>query len=769
MNEQEYLKIKEETYNKVTIHELINFDKKPENPVKVSIVIPVCNVESFLRECLDSAVNQTLEDIEIICINDGSKDNSLEIIKEYAAQDSRVKVISKDNAGYGHTMNIGMDLAQGEYIGILESDDYADLHMYEDLYKIAVEHDVEFVKADFHRFVIDENGEKKLTRMNVGYGKYYNQVLNPSENGELFKLNMQTWTGIYKKSYLDKYCIRHNETPGASYQDNGFYFRTYCWATKIYLVNQPYYMYRFDNPNSSVHNKAKAYCIKDEFDLTYEYLQQFDEIPEKSIHLFYWKKFKSYMFTLGRIGQELKKDFLMNFSEEFKKVREEDGLREELFSKPDWRVLNWIIDEPEDYYEWRVEFPKVSVLIPAYNVASYVRQCLDSILSQTLDRFEVICIDDGSTDKTLSILREYEAKYKNVIVYNQGNIGVGKTRNKAIDYAKGEFVIFMDPDDWYPVNDILETLYNAAKENNVKVCGGSFSDYVGGKIITEYLGTLTGYTFTEDRIMTYEEYQFDFGFHRFVYDREMLVENRIYFPEYVRFQDPPFFIKAMICAEKFYAMKKVVYCYRRPSANKVQWNLKKTTDLMTALKDDLEMSSKHGLAKLHALTLKRIDIRFHEPILKNAVKKESVIFELLSQMSEAIDHELLQTIDEDVSPYYIYDILVQKSSKKNSDLLVEAENSKKKIDALTKEKEQLKKKSEGQQVVVRWDNSPKMVDWKAIDEILELKNQILELKNQEVQLRMELVETRNSFSCKLGLFITFIPRAIKRLFVKQNK
>ena len=103
------------TKEKVAIHELINFDKKIERPVKVSIVVPVCNVEQYLRECLDSCVNQTLQDIEIICVNDGSKDGSLEILKEYAAKDSRVKVINKDNAGYGHTMNIGMDMAVGEY------------------------------------------------------------------------------------------------------------------------------------------------------------------------------------------------------------------------------------------------------------------------------------------------------------------------------------------------------------------------------------------------------------------------------------------------------------------------------------------------------------------------------------------------------------------------------------------------------------------------------------------------------------------------------
>ena len=112
MDLEKYSEAVKKTYEKVTIHELINFDKEPQDPIKVSIVVPVCNVEQYLRECLDSAVNQTLQEIEIICVNDGSTDNSLAILKEYAAKDERVKVIDKDNAGYGHTMNVGMDAAK---------------------------------------------------------------------------------------------------------------------------------------------------------------------------------------------------------------------------------------------------------------------------------------------------------------------------------------------------------------------------------------------------------------------------------------------------------------------------------------------------------------------------------------------------------------------------------------------------------------------------------------------------------------------------------
>ena len=99
--------------------------------IKVSILMPACNVEKFLRECMDSVVGQTLKDIEIICIDDGSKDSTGDILDDYAEQDERVKVIHKPNSGYGHSMNVGLQHATGEYIGIIETDDFADLDMFE--------------------------------------------------------------------------------------------------------------------------------------------------------------------------------------------------------------------------------------------------------------------------------------------------------------------------------------------------------------------------------------------------------------------------------------------------------------------------------------------------------------------------------------------------------------------------------------------------------------------------------------------------------------
>lgn len=102
---------------------------------EISVIVPVYNSEKFLKECLDSILSQTYGDLEVICVNDGSTDNSLDILNQYKNSDSRVKVIDKENSGYGASLNMGIDAAQGNYIGIVESDDFIKENMYEELNK----------------------------------------------------------------------------------------------------------------------------------------------------------------------------------------------------------------------------------------------------------------------------------------------------------------------------------------------------------------------------------------------------------------------------------------------------------------------------------------------------------------------------------------------------------------------------------------------------------------------------------------------------------
>ena len=189
---------------------------------KVSIVVPVYNVEKYLEQCLESIVNQTLKDIEIICVDDGSTDKSGEILDKYAADDARVKVIHKKNSGYGNSMNIGFDAAQGEYIGIIESDDYAELNMFESLYDCAVENRLDVLKSEYFYYysIPMERNEKQDVFSPVMCSRVFKPMTDfesKMEMVEFFNIKPTIWSSIYRKDFIRENGIRFNETPGASF------------------------------------------------------------------------------------------------------------------------------------------------------------------------------------------------------------------------------------------------------------------------------------------------------------------------------------------------------------------------------------------------------------------------------------------------------------------------------------------------------------------------------------------------------------------------
>lgn len=314
--------------------------------IKVSIVIPVYNVEKYLRKCLDSVVNQTLKELEIICVDDGSTDNSGKICDEYALKDKRIKVIHKENGGYGKAMNVGFGNAQGEYIGIVEPDDYILNGMYEKLYSLANSNDLDFIKSDY----CEVNGKNKKILKFDETNELYHKVIKPSENIDVLKNHGTNWCGIYKNSFIKKFNIKHNETPGASYQDNGFWFLTNMYASKVMFISDVFYMYRTDNPNSSIQNKEKVFCIKTEYDYIRNILEKNSVLKEKFLFIFQYRKFLNYVFTFRRIDVKLKRKFLKIFKQEFEQAYQNKEIDKTLFSKKDLIKFYIIIKCPVVYY-----------------------------------------------------------------------------------------------------------------------------------------------------------------------------------------------------------------------------------------------------------------------------------------------------------------------------------------------------------------------------------------------------------------------------------
>ncbi|MDE6123779.1 MAG: glycosyltransferase [Eubacterium sp.] len=319
---------------------------------KVSLIVPTYNVEQYLVECMESITNQTLEDIEIICINDGSTDGSLSILQSYADKDKRIIIVDKENGGYGIGMNIGLEMATGEYVGIVEPDDFVPVNMFGNLYDVAKENNLDFVKADFYRFERATNGDMFLTYNHLSKKEEdYNVVFNPSETPEAIRWIMNTWSGIYKREFLNKWNIRHNETPGASFQDNGFWFQTFAFATRAMIIDKPYYMNRRDNPNSSVKNMQKVFCVNVEYDHIKDVLIEHPETWERFKSYYTLKRFHNCLTTLRRIDNSCKLDYVNRFSKEMKRAYQLDEIDEELFTAAERDNIKLLINQPNIYYK----------------------------------------------------------------------------------------------------------------------------------------------------------------------------------------------------------------------------------------------------------------------------------------------------------------------------------------------------------------------------------------------------------------------------------
>ena len=158
------------------------------------------------------------------------------------------------------------------------------------------------------------------------------------------------------------------------------------------------------------------------------------------------------------------------------------------------------------------------------------------------------------------------------------------------------------------------------------------------KFIKKFKDIYEKYTFKKEGTIKYSSYQFDYGYHRFIYNRDMLIKNDIFFPPYIRFQDPPFFVKAMITAEQFYAIPDITYCYR-VGHQKINWTKERTCHLLQGLTDNLQMAKENGLTDLHWLTVNRLFSEYRGKISKHFKDKE--VSALLQKFQEQIDIKLL--------------------------------------------------------------------------------------------------------------------------------
>ena len=231
--------------------------------VDVSIIVPCYNVENWLDQALNSARENDRISLEIITLNDGSTDSTLELMRAHEAADPRIRVIDKPNSGYGASVNLGIREARGTYIAILEPDDWVEPHMYDELFEFAQSFGLDpmpdIVKSSYWRIWMPNTPRER--RLHCSYYKRITPPQQPftlAEEPRLVYHHPSIWSAIYRKGFLEEKGIAFKEVPGAGWVDNPFLFETMCQAETIVYTDKPYYNYREDLPGSSSATRVLA-------------------------------------------------------------------------------------------------------------------------------------------------------------------------------------------------------------------------------------------------------------------------------------------------------------------------------------------------------------------------------------------------------------------------------------------------------------------------------------------------------------------------------
>jgi len=286
--------------------------------------------------------------------------------------------------------------------------------------------------------------------------------------------------------------------------------------------------------------------------------------------------------------------------------------------------------------------PCVSVIIPVYNCEGTLIDTLLSVLTQDLANIEVICVDDGSTDRSAYIVEQLAQEDARLRLVSQKNAGPGAARNAGIDAARGEFVAFLDSDDLYEEASYLRELYEGARNNGQKAAAGCFVNWRDGYLERDFAGTeYDAYVFAESGVVAWEDFQFDYGFHRFLFARELFADGRNRFCGLRYFEDPVFLVRILADAGSFYASNQAHYLYRceyRPR----DWTTGLVLDFLQGATENLAFSRERGLALLHWYTLMHMEYPAWEiGIGANRALAVDVIDEKLKRLEQQVDPELL--------------------------------------------------------------------------------------------------------------------------------
>lgn len=260
---------------------------KQKSP-KISIITPVYNADLYLEECLNSLVNQTLQDIEIICVNDNSKDKSLKILENFSKKDKRIKIINfEQTCGQSRARNVALEQTSGKYIGFVDADDFVDPDMFEKMYKKAQNSDIVMCQAKVFDDKVKTYKDDAYFALDCFDDKFAEKPFTHEDTKDFAtEINVSVWNKIYRAEFLKKSGVKFQE--GFIYEDLPYFYEVYTQAKKVVLLKEFLYSYRINNQNSTMTRTDKN--VKDRVDMAsraYDILKKqkyFEEIKSNVLN-----------------------------------------------------------------------------------------------------------------------------------------------------------------------------------------------------------------------------------------------------------------------------------------------------------------------------------------------------------------------------------------------------------------------------------------------------------------------------------------------------
>ncbi len=516
---------------------------------KVSVIIPVYNVAEYLSECLESVINQTLKEIEIICIDDGSTDNSLVILKEYAKKDKRITVMKQENLHAGIARNAGLAIARGEFLSFLDSDDFFEPNMLEKMVKVSEKDGSDLVICGNYIFNQAESKDVRKTEYSERLLKKSPFTAKDVPDDLFLMCNPNAWTKLFKAANVKKYGIRFEKF--LSCNDITFVYTMMALSNKISFINDPLVHYRTNTKINISNNRGeKADCFVFAVNKLIKNL----------------KNNKVYETFKNCLNQRIKSSFAWELKQcDEQQTKHLIAVAKEVFDKDLVRFIG-------------AEVPKVSVIIPVYNVEKYLEQCLDSVINQSLQEIEIICVNDGSPDNSLAILQRYAKNDGRINIVNQKNQGISASRNNALEIARGEYVLFLDSDDWLD-KDTCKELYNYAKKFDLDMIHFEGVNYdMETDKYYEVPGLKITYVDDHNKIYSGEEVKtfinnIPISACLVFYKKSFIKRNGILFPKGLAFEDNYFLLKALNLVKRYGVVARQFYFRRKhPGQITANWH-----------------------------------------------------------------------------------------------------------------------------------------------------------------------------------------------------